>query len=709
MYKLILLLFFAIISVHTSYWSMNLWSSFWHEYTITNTDSCSWYITKITKSWSTQTTWAPFLRRVYDRSPAQASVHNYLNMDSWTYSYNVNNFLLNAWQSITTWLNFETKSFGLWVVWWEVFSNVSYDYTLGSDCIQNWDFENTAWVTSSLIWSWWWWGWSQNWICWSSNGWVFTSTPSSNLCSLWTVSNMTSTTTWWSWQCNWTGWWMFDSCSASRDSSWWWDPTWPWTWSTPINWSCWSANNTRSLNTPTSWLCASWSASWVSRSWNNWVWSCSWISWWGDSSCSAPTYYCGDWYLNRPNTDWVNEQCDFWSNPWSSWCSSSCQITDFGGFVWDPGIVFSPNWNEIIWHNQQLSNRFTNPSIRNNTLSNLYIPRKLCLQKTDVNNVLVWDVNKCSTWNIWWLNIWNAFSFTRPIYTWNIIWKPISFWQAILNTSLEWFHWVTWSANYNVRVAKPSITTFWWWASRINPWYNLSDINVLATDFWWLINPSFNNNFILTSLWDSPLSSFTKKVDNTQSSFSWSINEWQRDISNFWWNLVSVSHSFWLNINSLSDIVNQFSNFRWHLNVFEYSWDVNINSNINITWNKTFIIEDWDLNINWDITSNDWLLFVVRNWDVVINNNVSKIEAVIINIWWEIKWSWISTQNRLVVNWALYWNVSNLLQERTYIADRWAYIDVWTNINFTSRIFSNPAPLLSRFMWEYMEVEKIAR
>jgi hypothetical protein len=52
----------------------------------------------------------------------------------------------------------------------------------------------------------------------------------------------------------------------------------------------------------------------------------------------------------------------------------------------------------------------------------------------------------------------------------------------------------------------------------------------------------------------------------------------------------------------------------------------------------------------------------------------------------------------LVINGALYGNVDDLLANRTYIKDRGEYIDVGTNINFTSKVFSSPPPLLSKFL-----------
>jgi len=473
-------------------------------------------------------------------------------------------------------------------------------------------------------------------------------------------------------------------------------------------------------------------------SWNNWTWTCESDDWLHYEKCSAPIYYCWDWYLDRPNTFWADEECDFWDPSnfpswcWKPWTEQACKIKDYSEMIKDTWIKFEPNNIQVIWHWMNVWDKMWQPKIINNSSSDLFIPKKLCVKKIKLIwpdnslNKIPWSWNECSSWNIWLLKRGSSFSFPRPDYKWVILNKPWGTYSTyVLNTSIEWHHnnhlstpWLSryqstinhWSVDHRVRVAKPSVLTVWWWASKLsNTNSNFSDLNIISDNYWYILQPPLNKNFILTSLWINPLSSFSKKVDNNKASYSWFVDEGNRDINNFWWDLVSMLASLDLNIGDASELETNFETFRWHSNVFEYKWNVTINNPITITWNKTFIIEDWDFNINWNINSSDSILFVVRNWDVVINNNVDKIDAVIINIWWEIKWSSWYTTNRLVVNWALYWDVSDLLWSRTYIADRWAYIDVWTNINFTSKIFSSPPPLLSRFIWEYMEVEKIAR
>jgi hypothetical protein len=50
----------------------------------------------------------------------------------------------------------------------------------------------------------------------------------------------------------------------------------------------------------------------------------------------------------------------------------------------------------------------------------------------------------------------------------------------------------------------------------------------------------------------------------------------------------------------------------------------------------------------------------------------------------------------------LYGNIDSLLENRTYIKDREQYVDVGTNVNFSSKVFTSPPPLLSKFLAEFV-------
>lgn len=498
------------------------------------------------------------------------------------------------------------------------------------------------------------------------------------------------------------------------------DPSRTWWWTLWCSSSCqplWTTSSSSSSSS-SSWGGSSTSSSWGGSS-SSWWWSSSWggSSWWWSLTC-------WDGILQRPNSSWIMEECDFWSNysNWPSWCSlptatPPCEIlentipwwfTDIDiSIPWWWTIVLSPANSVLLWHNMGVFEYLSsnNAYIQNNSTSDVYIDRRLCVYQTWFEyNALSWN-NLCSSWEIWLLNSWwwrrnlnvpdNRFVTTTanmPTSVRHVDGQIITTLEWLQNSS-SFLRWVL-----DVRVAKPTVNTIGWWASLLNG-TRFSDVNTLS-QWWWLLNPELNRNLILTSLWINPLSSYTKTI--TDSEFiNKSKTDWNNDLSwfneNFWSWILST-------INTLPT-----QKFNWLENVFVHVWNINLSSQTINGWNKTFIIENWNLNINWNITSNDNILFVVKNWNINIQNNVTKIDAIIINIWWEIKAEDDSTNNRLVVNWAIYWKVDDLLAKRTYIKDRWEYVDVWTNVNFTSKVFTSPPPLLSKFLGEYMEWNKIPK
>lgn len=517
-----------------------------------------------------------------------------------------------------------------------------------------------------------------------------------------------------------TDWWWWQSCI-----SWW------------INWS-----QSSPISAWTSWLCRSWETLWnfsSTTSWNTtyYTWSCDWNTWWNCSASYTSSWgwgwwwgwgwgwwgwssnYCWDWILQRPNDNGEFEECDFWNGTWPAWCQrTTCDIIE-NTQPWSNNPLNNtiPNWwtisiypnnDLLIWHWMSV---FWNLSsslayIQNNSPSDIYIDKKLCVYKDNVSyNVVNWISNICTANEIWFLskNGWKKWlNVSDSTFIWTVSNLPnwVDYWDANIVTTLDWLSSINTflKSTLKVRVAKPSVTTIWWWASLLN-WTNFSDINNLSS---WIVslNPNVNKNLILTSMWISPLSSYVKKTSDNNVVLE-SKEEWNKDLNNF----SIFSTSLWISsINHLPT-----SSYNWFNNVFIHKWDVVLNSQ-NITWwNKTYVIEDWNLIINGNINSSDSILFVVKNWDIIINKLVTEIDAIIINIWWEIKGDWGYTLDRLVINWALYGNVGDLLSRRTYIKDRGAYIDVWTVVNFTSKIFSSPPPLLSKFLWEYSNSEKIPR
>lgn len=467
--------------------------------------------------------------------------------------------------------------------------------------------------------------------------------------------------------------------------------------------------------------------------WGGWSSSSSSSSWWGSSSGGWSSgggwgwNYCGDWTLQRPNNQMIYEECDFgWSTPWSNWpawCGkpdsweNACKIIENTQPGWgtdrnntQPGwgdISLSP-WDTLLlwwwmWVFEYLSSN--NATITNSSTSDIFIDKRLCVYKQWFNYGSMSGNSICSTNVIgqlaknWWVK---KLSIADDRFVADISSFPsgITSTDGQIITTLEWLQNSSTflKSILKVRVAKPSVNTVWGWASLLDG-TKLSDVSKLSKDMWPL-NAEVNKNLILTSLWSNPLSSYTKTVNDTKL-VNKSKTDGQKDLSVF---DQSFSTGAVQTINKLPT-----QKYNWFDNIFTHNGNVSLSSQ-KIEWgNKTYIIENGNLTIKWNITSTDNILFVVKQGNVIIENAVTQLDAIIINIWWKVIWDTSSTTNRLVVNGALYGNVDDLLANRTYIKDRWEYIDVGTNINFTSKVFSSPPPLLSKFLWEYMEGNKIPK
>lgn len=595
----------------------------------------------------------------------------------------------------------------------------------------------------------WWWAGTCNASCqvvaWTCTAWTVTWSQSSAitsstswLCQTWAVVwNFTSIVSWnttnYTWTCDGNTWW---NCSASYTTSWWGG----WTPDCVSGWVTWAQSAPITASTP--WLCQTWAVVWGFTSWWNWnttnyIWTCNWNTWWNCLASYTTSWwwgwggwwwgwwggwwsstYCWDWILQRPNSVWTNEECDFWSWTWPNWCNrTDCQIiesTTPGWFTdsWEssiPGwwtISLYPKWDLLIWHWMSVfGNLLENSYIQNTSNSDIYLDTPICVYKENVSYAIIsWATSVCTSWEVWLLrkNWWTkSINVSDSTFVWTVSFMPsnLDYADAKLITTLAWFKDADTflKSTLNVRVSRPTVVTVWGWASLLN-WTIYADLNNLSS--WWflLLKPEINKNLILTSLWVNPLSSYVKSISDVNILES-SVNEWNKDLENI--------SNFSVNSNNATSVFNlPTENYNWLENVYIHKWNVSLVSQTISGGNKTYIIEDWDLTINWNINSSWSVLFVVKNWNIYIKNEVTNIDWIIINIWWKVKWDSNYTLNRLVINWAIYWQLDDLLTKRTYIKDRWEYVDVWTVVNFTSKIFTSPPPLLSKFLWEYTNLQK---
>lgn len=548
------------------------------------------------------------------------------------------------------------------------------------------------------------------------------------LCQSWAVvwnfgSTVSGTTTNYVWSCNWSavGW----ACSASYS-------TWGWSSS---GWSSgWSSGGS-----------SGWSSGWSSGGWSN---------------------YCWDWVVQRPNSSWFFEECDpeRWfqnlKNPdWTAkypWCNSSCttwtftnpwngwwSITNPGSYApWDIYIRTQPG--SAAWWS-------TNPGTQDVKLSdykvivwnwvNVFSPSDEILFKANYTVYLSWDEKVCinetsdvissansslcknirSGWLMWTLSgqkpiVYNGSSSSNPtsieLFDYNELknykWNTSSLVGGLFTKDTNWDFSA--SIDYlksliNVRVAKPAVSnSAWWW-------------NYLAKPLGYSVD-SISDNFLNNlKQWN-----FTSVVVNSNNA---QFGYWQNLTSNIAKNVkndVNSTTSNSLNLQNISKVTDNTQDFDYFYSVnktkitMESQIWLDINTPLTITWVKTVIINNWDLNIKSDIKYWDkdasWA-FIVKNWNINIAANVKNIAWVYVVLdenSWVYSMYWESTANQLMVDWSIYWNMQNLVNNRTYIRGQTTStsLSTWVIVNYSNRSIKNPPPLLKSYLKQF-SLKRIAK
>ena len=420
------------------------------------------------------------------------------------------------------------------------------------------------------------------------------------------------------------------------------------------------------------------------------------------------------------------EECDFWTESDWLFCNANCTYTNLTiPWTCDPAVEncnitipngwsidFWPSANVIIWAwmNPYIAHSLGKPYVQNNSDYDLYFDQ-LCVVDRDWSTLIGSTVceNMGSILRSWETRYFS----TIP----NFVWAVVTSWNYADNTLVTTikhdgirYDNAYFVAELDVRVAKSSIATTWWGTSYLastNSVWNISDISNN-----WSLDPTKNKNFVWAwvSWWD--ISSYSKEIDDASSvaSVAWDWTSYEDWISN----VTDVSWTAVWNTSLLSD----FENYNWIENVFilkNKNFVVNNNFLAWLTWARTYIIENWDLRINTDINYADNIAFVVKWGNITIDKNVDVIDWTYItiekdSIWGDFVWVWGATTNRLLVNGSLYWNIDRLISTRTYVKQNsFNQIDVWTVVSFGSSLFRKTAPLLSTFIDEYLESEKVAR
>lgn len=590
------------------------------------------------------------------------------------------------------------------------------------------------WTATAVTWTWPWtwtclWSWTwaiddvcsvdsslvlENWVCWTAAGVPTLIAPINDLCLVWSVTPFPVAGTGpWTWTCPWINGWADASCSA------------PLLW-TPVCWNnvieapetCDDGNllnwdwcsSICQIETPTT------------SSSSGWPGSPSSSGGWSSSSSSSSSGWpissiCWDGHVQRPNSNLFLEECDFGTlvNWW--FCNRNCTYINStfpAAWIWEITIpngwklVFWPKDNVIIWvwMNPYIAHSLWKPYIENLSDYDFYFD-ELCVIKKSWTKLL-WST-VCKPAGI--LKSWETISF--PI-TPNFVWAKITTWNYSDNRLVTTINhnWVVYddayfSAPLDVRVAKSSVATIWGWTSYIWKGSNISNISDIAE---WVVDPNQNKNFIWVWI-SSGDSSYSNDITDT-----WSITSIEWEWSIYSDNLNQNSEVAWTALWDTT-LLSKFENYNWISNVFilrntNFIIDSNMFSLLN--WARTYVIENWDLKINSNINYTDNIAFVVKWWNIIIDKTVSSINWTYITIikdwiWWNFLWGGTTT-DILVINWSLYWNINDLISTRTYVKQNsFNQIDVWTIVSFGSSLFRKSAPLLSTFINEYLQSDKIAK
>ncbi len=697
-------------------------------------------------SWSTIATWAIAINTI------NTNTGSYTFTNTWSYvaRCTVNGNITSA--SCQTPLSVTTAWPSCWTAWWYTFSHSDTDWVWRTFCSvgtptpnppafpsQWWSTSwtcNHNWSTvtcNAYRWSPWGWGWWGGWG-WSSPVCIRISIPA--LEATWSWKTMSST-----WSINYTCYWNIHVWKIWIDC----DLDWDWTTKT-INeekvalssWTWKSANFTCTYTNPNKTYrprCYVWSASTTITTWSRSDLAC-----W--TTLSVWPKICWDWVVQRPNDAWVNEECEKVLNPntwvleFPFWCEA-CKSSNFTIPWVTPPIITIPDWwsveiypldrNVIIWQWSDpiiVLNQWE-PYIYNNSSTDLYLDYPLCAYKTD--NDLIWASPYCS-WTIWWLYPWvsRKLNYTSPHFTWATVPSSLNYLDSELKITLgniywKYIHWFTYigddednwpffTKTIDVRVSKPAIATVWGWTSLLQNTTKSADISKVAWD--WYSDPDKNKNFVWAWVSTWSISSYWKTV--TWSTSVTAISSWQTNQVT-----TNTTKLTWVTVSWNKNISETIPNYNWISNVYIVKWgNLTISSDISWSWPRTYIVEcnTWtlcSLNINQDIKYSDNIAFVVKWWNIVIAPHVKNMNWTYISIpvsW--IGWKIISgsSNDRLIINWSLYGDITSLVSNRTYIQNSANnIINVWTVVSYGSNLFRKPAPLVWDFIWEYMASKKVAK
>ncbi len=438
--------------------------------------------------------------------------------------------------------------------------------------------------------------------------------------------------------------------------------------------------------------------------------------------------HCGNGIIETDK----GEQCDFGTgkngvgtNACTASCkiktvSSDCETTNTCILTWPNGgdMVFGLSAKSIIGHTQNPLDGMPSISLTNNSDYDMAYDG-LCVKRTAGHNVL-------KSWNIsgeYCANITGDIIFAYetitladysvyPNYTGDKAGIPAgaSYEDSTLTATVKVgpidYYNAYFAEKTNIRVAKPAVVTTGWGTSYVKNTTS-GDVEKITggksgfTD---------NTNFVGVSATDdtNSISSNVEALNNSDSEAVANIKDekdvYEQSVSNV---VEDSTLSATSTVYSFSDKYNGLDNV-----YIVKGKNVEISSiPAGITESTTFIVEWGNLTITGNIETNENVAFVVKGGDIKIRSNVVKLDGTYIAIP-NTTGGNITSQpsaDQLVVDGSLYGNIENLVQNRYYIAQDGDQLSVGTIVSFGSGLFTRPAPLVSQFVGEYLESEKVAK
>lgn len=256
------------------------------------------------------------------------------------------------------------------------------------------------------------------------------------------------------------------------------------------------------------------------------------------------------------------------------------------------------------------------------------------------------------------------------------------------------------AADYNVKVAKPSISTVGGGTSLVKS----TDSGDVAK-----VTDNKSTNFVGTSASSDSKAALSSDVETVKNTNTQVVEEIKKDAKT---------------IDTPKEVIKtdavstaKLEKYNGLDNVFIYKGaDFKVSSITDdltkLTKPRTYIVENGSLIIDKNIAANKNIAFVVRGWNIHIEDQVVRMDGTYITIKKNSKgWSFTAEESgkQLLVKGSLYGDVSNLVDNRYYISDDTEGLSVGTIVSFGSGLFTKPAPLVTQFTKEYITSTKVAR